>query len=480
MIKKLKKIFYFIIIAIAIASNFTILPNSYVLAAVTTGSAVSVTNTSTSKNNTDFIILFKDTTIDKNLENTIIDAGGKIINEFSTLGGIEVKCSPSLIPTIQENDNVQSLAPNHKIKLLNENVSTFSNSKIDATSDDLYDKYQWDIKRVTNNGQSFNIESGNHDIVVGIIDSGVDTTHPDLAANFLGGKNLVPVNFDDDSSETGDSDDITDRYGHGTNVAGFIAANGKLKGVAPNIGFKSYRVFDQDGNTNATICSSAILSAVNDDVKVINLSIGSYDLKGKSYWTNPDTGIKHYLGNDMAEYSLLKRAIKYAVKNGVTVVAAAGNEGQDCSDKKALTNYLNDTYGDQGFSYEGLTYEAPSDIKGVITVSATDKNDKITSYSNYGSKFIDIAAPGGTMSKKTTTPTMCLTTDIDSGYTWTDGTSFAAPKVSATAALIICKDKFLMPKEVTKKLRKTADKLDDGNSSQYYGAGIVNTYNAVK
>lgn len=214
-------------------------------------------------------------------------------------------------------------------------------------------------------------------LIVGIIDSGIDTACPDLVNNFLGGENLIPANFEGDSSETGDKDDITDTLGHGTKVAGIIAANGRIKGVAPNIGFRSYRAFSKNGDTNATICSSAIMDAVNDGVKVINLSISSYDLKGKCYWTDPDTGIIYKLGDDMAEYSLLKRAIKYAVKNGVTVVAAAGNESLDCSNGKYLTKYLNDQYSVEGYKYVGLTYEAPGDIKDVITVSATGKDDKL-------------------------------------------------------------------------------------------------------
>lgn len=335
-------------------------------------------------------------------------------------------------------------------------------------------------KKVTHNGESFNLESGNHNVVVGIIDSGVDTTHPDLVSNFLGGKNLVPANFENDSSETGDLNDVTDRYGHGTSVAGEIAANGRTKGVAPNIGFKSYRIFNDQGETNPTICSSAIMQAVNDKVKVINLSIESYDLKGKCYWTDPDTGIKYKLGDDMAEYSLLKRAIKYATKNGITVVAAAGNKYLDCSNGKYLTTYLNNTYGDEGYSYTGLTYVAPGDIKNVITVSATGKDDTLASYSNYGKKYIDIAAPGGDSSKTDPINNMCFTTEMNSKYTFTTGTSFAAPKVSAVAALIICRNSNLTPKKVAKKIYKTADELNDGKSSQYYGSGIVDAYNAIQ
>ncbi|WP_315069551.1 S8 family serine peptidase [uncultured Clostridium sp.] len=446
---------------------------------VTTSQAVTMYN-----EDIDLVILFKDGSINKAVEKIVTNSGGKIINEFSDLGGIEVKCPINLIATIKSENSVQSLAPNHEIKLSSNEITTeaFTESAEDSSniSDDLYEKYQWDIKRVTNNGESFNLNSGNHSVIVGIIDSGIDTIHPDLVNNFLGGKNLVPANFEDDSSEIGDPEDVTDRIGHGTSVAGEIAGNGRIKGVAPNIGFKSYRVFNQKGDTTATICASAIIDATNDGVKVINLSLGSYDLKGKCYWTDSTTGIKYYLGSDMAEYSLLKRAIKYAVSNGVTVVVAAGNEKQNCSDKKNLTNYLNNKYSSDGFIYDGLTYESPGTIKGVITVSATGKDDNLASYSNYGDDFIDISAPGGDTSVTKDKSNLCFTAYKNSQYTYQQGTSFSAPKVSAAAALIICKNNKLTPKEVAKKIYKTADKLDSDKHAEYYGAGMLNAYNAVK
>ncbi|MFT8347305.1 S8 family serine peptidase [Clostridium saccharoperbutylacetonicum] len=432
--------------------------------------------------NVDLIVLFNNK-IDKKVEDIIINSGGKVIDEFQDIGGIEVNCPPDLIPIIKSSNSVESLAPNHIIKLsINEKKEEFieANDKDANTSSDLYEKYQWDIKRVTNNGESYKLESGNHNVVVGIVDSGVDKGHPDFVNNFLGGKNLVPANFKDDSSETGDINDTSDRIGHGTGVAGIIAANGRTKGIAPNIGFKSYRIFNKDGETSATICSSAIISAANDGVDVINLSISSFDLKGKCYWTNPDTGIKYNMGSNMAEYSLIKRAVKYAIDKGVTVIAASGNENQDCADKLKLTNYLNEVNGDYGFKYDGLAYETPGTVKGVVTVSATGRDDKLASYSNYGNGFIDITAPGGDRSSTHKITDMCYTTSSKSGYTFQEGTSFSTPKVSAVAALIICKEKNLTPKEVAKKIYKTAEKLDKGNSGKYYGAGMVNVYNALK
>lgn len=428
------------------------------------------------------VISFKNN-IDPNVESIVRNSGGEILNELPEIGGIEVKCSPSLISTIKSLNSVDSLTPNHPIKL-SSNEKSLTAAGISSNSsnvpEDLYQKYQWDIQRITKNGKSFDLESGNHDIVVGIIDSGVDTTHPDLIKNFLGGKNFIPANFKEDISETGDINDIHDRYGHGTNVAGFIAANGRTKGVAPNIGFKSYRVFNKDGDTDAVICSSAIISAANDDVNVINLSMDGFDLKGKCYWTDPETGIKHYLGDNMAEYSLLKKAVKYALNKGITVVSAAGNDNQNCADKAKLTNYLNELYSDQGFQYNGLTYEVPGTIKNVITVSATGKDNTLASYSNYGKDFVNISAPGGDLSDTFSTTDMCFTTSINSGYTFVQGTSFSAPKVSAIAALILCKNKELTPKKVAKIMYKNADIINNDKSSEYYGAGMANAYNTLK
>ncbi|MHC6181036.1 S8 family peptidase [Clostridium sp. JNZ X4-2] len=424
----------------------------------------------------DLIIVFNND-IDNNVENFIVNSGGKIISKFNELGAIEVKCNSDLIPKVIKYSNVKSLAPNHKIKLSQEKVTTINMPSLDNNTRqaDLYNKYQWDIKRVTNDGKSFNLEPGNHNVVVGIIDSGVNKNHPNLKRNFLGGENFVPPNFENDLGETGNPSDIDDRFGHGTHIAGTIAGNGRILGVAPNIGFKSYRIFNSKQDTNASIVTSAILKAAKDGIKVINLSISGYDLKGKCFWTD-STGKTYKLGDDMAEYSLYKRAIKYAIKQGVTVVTAAGNDSLDCSDKISVTNYLNEQYREQGFKYEGLAYELPGTIKGVISVSSTGPTDKIASYSNYGAKFIDVTAPGGDFISDISD--MCYST-YENGYDFRQGTSMAAPKVSAAAALVICKYGDLTPKEVAKKLYKSAEKLNSKNSSEYFGHGLVNAYNVL-
>ena len=215
--------------------------------------------TSNNDDKINLIVLFNEDDIDGEVENFIESSGGEVVNTLSEIGGIEVKCDANLIPEIESYNTVKSLAPNHNIKAPDEKIIEFGEiekSRSAYISDaDLYNQYQWDIKKITNNGKSFDLGSGSHDVIIAVIDSGVKTDHPDLVENFMGGENFIPEGFNGDESEIGDPNDIEDRLGHGTYVTGNIAANGRTKGVAPNIGFKSYRIFDSEGNTNASILS---------------------------------------------------------------------------------------------------------------------------------------------------------------------------------------------------------------------------------
>lgn len=430
-------------------------------------------------NTLNLIILLRKNFSSNILKNLVIACGGKIIMEIPEINALEIECPHHLIPYIRLEKNIGLLINNNLIKLHSKNSKSL---KINSNrlNNYFYEKYQWDIKKVTNNGKSFELESGNHNTVIGIIDSGVDTTHPDLISNFLGGKNLIPANFNNDFTETGDPNDINDRLGHGTNVAGIIAANGASKGVAPNIGFKSYRVFNKDGETNSMICSAAIINAVKDGVKVLNLSFGSYELKGKCYYTNKKNGITSDIGDGMKNYLLIKRAIQYATKKGVVVVTSAGNENLNCSKLLYLTNYLNKKYSKYGFKYVGKTYQVPGSIKNVITVSSTKRNNTLAPYSNYGENFIDITAPGGYINEVHDVSEMCLTPTINSSYTLTEGTSIAAPKVSAVVALLMCKYPNLSPNKIKKIMYNSADKLEYNKiGKSYFGVGLVNAYNAL-
>ncbi|PJI09178.1 MULTISPECIES: S8 family serine peptidase [Clostridium] len=440
-----------------------------------------------STGNINLIITYNNNTIDPNVEKLITDLGGQVTSKIPELGTSEVKCSPECIEKIKSYATVESISPNPVIKIHELKVIPFNESgKIDNTDEaDLFNYYQWDIKEVTDNGKSFLEESGNHNVVVGILDTGVNTTHPDLKKNFLGGKNFVPKNFENDSTETGDTNDIEDRVGHGTLVAGTIAGNGRIKGVAPNTGFKSYRIFNKDNDTTDSIAASAIVNAVNDNVKVLNLSFGGFFIKGKCIFKDPKTQkIYNFKGNN-ASCLLYKKAIRYAEKHGVTVVASVGNEGIDCSKSQNIVNYVNNEFKDQGLKYAGEGIELPGEAKNVITVSASKRDDTIASYSNYGQNVIDIAAPGGELvdinniNNPQNIYNLCLSSYLNNSYFFTEGTSLAAPKVSAVAALIISKYGNIKPKEVAKIIYKSAVSINTQNSREYFGHGVINAYNAL-
>lgn len=469
--KKIKKFLSFLLI---LSMCFVIKP-SYSIKA----EAISAKETNLS-------ITFTGNKINYDVEKLVIQSGGQVVSEIPEIASLKVKCSDELIPQILGCSGVESISPSLEMRLPSEKVISFADIKENAVSSetaDLYDKYQWDIKRVTNNGESYKLGTGNHNVVVGIIDTGIDENHPDLKANILGGQNFVPANYKGDNTETGDKKDIQDRNGHGTHVAGTIAGNGRIKGVAPNIGVKSYRVFGEKGTTDSSIIANAIMKATDDGVNVISLSVGGYSLKGKCFWTNPKTGVVKRVGNDLADIEIFKRAVKYAVNHNVVVVAATGNEALNCHDKKDVTRYINTQTDDKSFSYEGLGYETPGTIKGVIGVSAVGPTDKLASYSNYGENFVDVTAPGGDLFKEDQSDyyDLCLSSYIgEKKYAFMAGTSMSAPKVSAVAALAICKYGDIGTKQISKIIYKSCDKMGNDPSGMYYGHGMVNAYNLLR
>ncbi|HET8719854.1 MAG TPA: S8 family serine peptidase, partial [Candidatus Nitrosotenuis sp.] len=139
-------------------------------------------------------------------------------------------------------------------------------------------------------------------IKVAVIDTGVDYTHPDLLGFGPEGKVIGGYDFveNDDTPQ--------DTNGHGTEVAGIIAANGNLKGIAPDAKILAYRVSDTGNAVSSDLIVSAIERAVKDGANIINISLGVNRTNNK-----------------------IDDAINFAVKNGVVVVAAAGNSGPDPS-----------------------------------------------------------------------------------------------------------------------------------------------------
>jgi len=209
-------------------------------------------------------------------------------------------------------------------------------------------------------------------VVVAIIDTGIDYNHPDLKDNIIGGKDF-----------TGKGD-YMDGHGHGTHVAGTIAATNTgsgIVGVAPKAKILALKALSDDGTGDMNWTISAIRYAVKQKVHVINMSLGG----------------QH-------SYSL-RKAVQEAVAAGITVVAAAGNEGD----------------GDE--ATEELSY--PGAYPEVIEVGAVDFSGMLAEFSNTNSE-VDILAPGVNI----------FSTYPNGKYARMDGTSMATPHMTGAVALL--------------------------------------------
>ncbi len=245
--------------------------------------------------------------------------------------------------------------------------------------------------------------TGSRTVVVGVIDSGADTAHPDLAANLWrnpgeSGAGQATNGRDDDGN--GFVDDVNgwdfvekdaqplDAEGHGTHVAGTVGAQGGnaigVTGVAQSSSLMVLRSVGATGSGTVADVLTAYAYAARNGARVVNLSFGG------------DTGSR-------AERDAMTAA------SGVLFVAAAGNDGAD-----------NDTTGIFPCNYE---------LVNVVCVGASDRNDALASFSNRGARTVDLAAPGVDIAS----------TYPDGKYVYMDGTSMAAPHVTGVAALALAR-----------------------------------------
>ncbi|MFD4819552.1 S8 family serine peptidase [Peribacillus butanolivorans] len=446
--------------------------------------------------NDTYAIAFK-SGLPENYQEVIRKAGGKVTKVLPEVGGIEAQSDePSFLKNLKGNSSIE--AANREIPLTLDKTAVspynYESSIISQQNSESYWDSQWDIQRVTNDGKSYDLETGGyknkdgsitHKAVVGVIDTGIDESHPDLKNNIIGGRNLVPAGMDE--SETGDPTDIKDRNGHGTHVAGIIGANGKVSGIGPDLGIRSYRVlYSEQALGLPTWIIDGIIAATNDKVDVINMSLRFYN--------NTKMTIEGETYKSVAETLLWKRAIQYAVKNGVTVVAGSGNESLNLDDKKEVNEFLNKMYEPYGMSVKGPATVVPAQMPGVINVSASTKwsTQQLAFYSNYGNSAIDVAAPGGdygpkyaeTNDPESADPSNLILstwpTYLGTSYNYNAGTSMATPQVAGIAGVIKAAHPEYKPAQVTARIKQTA--LDYGKKGQdaLFGSGEANAYRALE
>jgi serine protease len=284
------------------------------------------------------------------------------------------------------------------------------------TGADPYRSRQWDLSKMRV-ASAWPTSTG-AGVTVAVLDSGVDATHPDLDRQVLTGYDVIA------GSDRADSDP----NGHGTHVAGTIAAltgnDTGISAIAPEAKILPVRVVGANGSGYMSDAADGILYAADHGAGVINMSLGS-----------------------TAHVMAVSNAIGYARSKGVVVVAAAGNERAKGSP---------------------VSYPAADD--GVIGVAATDSADHVAAFSNQGS-YVDVAAPGDSI---------LSTVPADNGlYAFYSGTSMASPHVAASAALIKAAYPALSPDQVQSALEKSAVDLGTEGKDTDYGYGRIDAAAAL-
>lgn len=280
--------------------------------------------------------------------------------------------------------------------------------------------------------QAWSVNHGDLDVVVAVVDTGVQLDHPDLVHQIWRNPYELPNGKDDDGN--GFVDDLygwnfhwhnnnpDDTGGHGTHVAGVIAAtqdNGLGIDGAANVSIMPVKVLGRRRGWTSNIMAG-VRYAVENGASVINMSLG-----GTKY-------SKAFA--DLCEH---------AMHNGVVIVAAAGNQA---SDKPSY----------------------PSGYPGVISVGAVDVEDLMAPFSNYGgSQFV--VAPGVDI----------LSTYNQSRYAVLSGTSMASPHVAGVAALLLSYDPSMTAEDVRRRLAGTSDDIGDVGWDPNFGNGRVNAYRAL-
>jgi type VII secretion-associated serine protease mycosin len=288
----------------------------------------------------------------------------------------------------------------------------------------------WALQRV--NLDELWSQSKGKNVKVAVIDTGVDTSNPQLTHGVDAslGANYLPTKDDKGQKvDVGKPDGTTDTVGHGTRVAGIIAARPMkgtgFVGLAPEATIVPIKQNDSEGHGTAGTLVTAIRRAIDVKANVINIS--------------QDTTKAISQDND------LHRVIDEALSAGIVVVASAGNDGLGGNVK--------------------LTY--PASYEGVLAVAASDRNNERAAFSQSGD-FVGVAAPGVDM----------ISTVPKGGHCSDNGTSFSAPYVAAVAALIKAKHWDWKPNQIVAQIEQTAERSIAGHD-RLVGWGVVDPVRAL-
>ena len=356
--------------------------------------------------NDQIIVIYKDQADVGSLSLTTqeITGGETLSDQVDIIQVADAADTDALVTRLSANPNVLVAEKNRTIQ-----TSALPNDPALSTA--------WQFERVGAD-ETWNKVNNSQTVVVAVIDTGVNTQHPDLKDNIVTGYDFVEG-----------TTNMVDLSGHGTLVSGCVAAvanNGiGIAGIAGNANIKiaPYRVGGlSDGDKNLDvgyICAALYEAAGRSDVKVINMSFGGYMVS-----------------------AALRTAVENAASAGKVIVAAAGNEGADAN-------------------YSG-ELAIPASYNNVISVGATDNTNKIAYFSQHNS-LVDLCAPG----------VKIYSTSHDGTYESISGTSFSSPITAGACAVLMAADPMMTGTAVETLLKETALDFGATGRDDYYGYGMI-------
>jgi len=400
-----------------------------------------------------YVVLYKQQSVGSDAASTIQKAGGTLVYSYPQIGVVIARSdNPSFRANLLDDSRVENASATERfgVQLPSADLELAAGPPPGdlpngpAADTDNLSALQWDMRQI-HTPEAHAITGGSPTVHVGDLDTGLDYTHPDLAANVdfansvscVGGvPNQDPAAWDDDN-------------GHGTHTAGTIAAaaNGiGIVGVAPNVKIAGIKTGNPDGffYPEAVVCAFTWAGSHHLDVT------------NNSYFADPWL---FNCKNDPVQRAIWKaeqRAIRYAMSQGVTVVASAGNENTDLA-HPTIDVISPDDSTPVTREVTNACLVIPAEIPGVITVTADGNLRQKAYYSSYGIGVVELTAPGGdrrfqltseapngrvlsTWPAKFFAPSPLIIkdpTDPNAVYAYLQGTSMSAPHVAGTAALVV-------------------------------------------
>ena len=421
-------------------------------------SEMSVNNSEDISTYQNFIVKFKDENKSQNEDKTsaALQPSGNAVRVFNVKGvtfkvlaqnthtlslDMPAEDRRKYIQDLRSDQSIEYIEPDYPIQA----IDTLSEDDITAETNDPYFSKQWMHQNVQTE-KAWTITTGSKNIVVAVLDSGIDYTHKDLKNNMWINPQEKINGIDDDNN--GYIDDVygwnfvsnnanpktTSKSNHGSHVAGIIGATGSnntgVVGMAPNVRMMALRFIGDTGTGSTSGAIRGIDYAISKHVFAINNSWGS-------------SGTSRSLGD----------AISRAEKAGILFLVAAGNG----------SNHI-------GFNIDRTPwYPASYSNSNVISVAASKTDDNLTAFSNFGLSKVDVAAPGAQI----------LSTISNQAYQNMSGTSMATPLVTGLAVLVKAANPKLTYKQVIQVIRQSVDKKASLTNKVASG-GRVNAYKAVK